>query len=92
MESISSQEQIRNRLCKSRWRHKNSARFCWTRINSRRDRKRVSVFVEARWAVGSLGSDQLWAEGPLPDVDRLPREQECHGWRILLMKRLFSVR
>jgi hypothetical protein len=51
VESISSQEQIRSRLCKSRWRHKNSAGFCWTRINSRR----ISVSLEAWWAVGNLG-------------------------------------
>jgi hypothetical protein len=42
--------------------------------------------------VGNLGRDQLCVEGPLPYVDRLPREQECHGGRMLLMKELFSVR
>jgi hypothetical protein len=57
MEGISSQEQIRNRLCKSIWRHKNSAGFCWTRIDSSCNRRRISISLEAWWAVGNLGRD-----------------------------------
>ena len=56
VESISSQEQIRNRLCKSRWRHKISAGFCWTRIDSSCNRRRISVSLEAWRAVGNLGT------------------------------------